>query len=278
MAAPTPVSSLVHSSTLVTAGVYLIFRFENLLNLINVNLLLFCIGSLTIFIASLRAFFEMDIKKIVALSTLRQLGIIITAMGAGFILLGYFHLLAHAFFKALLFIRAGSLIHRSERFQDLRVMGGNTEVMPFTKRIVVGASLSLCGLPFISAFYSKEIIIESLLIFNYRVYAYTLLVLGIFITIFYRTRFIIISIISYNRQRALFNKSDEDPVINLRIIILLTPAIVGGAVISQKLNFSPLFFLVTPYLKYVALIFLSAGIMRFILFFKIRIIFYKSLI
>merc|ERR1719211_149392 len=228
--------------------------------------------------ARLRAFFEIDIKKIVALSTLRQLGIIITAMGAGFILLGYFHLLAHAFFKALLFIRAGRLIHRSERFQDLRVMGGNTEVIPFTKRIVIGASLRLCGLPFMSAFYSKEIIIENLLMFNYRIYCYILLILGIFITIFYRTRFIIISIISYNRQRALFNKSDEDPVINLRIIILLTPAIVGGAVISQKLNFSPLFFLVTPYLKYVALIFLSAGIMRFILFFKIRIIFYKSLI
>merc|ERR1719211_55901 len=228
--------------------------------------------------ARLRAFFEIDIKKIVALSTLSQLGIIITAIGAGFILLGYFHLLAHAFFKALLFIRAGRLIHRSERFQDLRVMGGNTEVIPFTKRIVIGASLRLCGLPFMSAFYSKEIIIENLLMFNYRIYCYILLILGIFITIFYRTRFIIISIISYNRQRALFNKTDEDPITNTRIIILLAPAIIGGAIISQKLNFSPLFFLITPYLKYFALIFLLSGVIMFRLFFKFGIIFYKSLV
>ena len=278
IAAPTPVSSLVHSSTLVTAGVYLIFRFENLLNLVSINLLLFCVGSLTIFIARIRAFFEIDIKKIVALSTLSQLGIIITAIGAGFTLLGYFHLLAHAFFKALLFIRAGRLIHRSERFQDLRVMGGNTEVIPFTKRIVIGASLRLCGLPFMSAFYSKEIIIENLLMFNYRIYCYILLILGIFITIFYRARFIIISIISYNRQRALFNKTDEDPITNTRIIILLAPAIIGGAIISQKLNFSPLFFLITPYLKYFALIFLLSGVIMFRLFFKFGIIFYKSLV
>jgi NADH-ubiquinone oxidoreductase chain 5 len=113
IAAPTPVSSLVHSSTLVTAGVYLIFRFENLLILLNINTLLLGLGCLTIFIARLRAFFEIDIKKIVALSTLRQLGVIITRLGAGFRILGFFHLLSHAFFKALLFIRAGNLIHRS---------------------------------------------------------------------------------------------------------------------------------------------------------------------
>ena len=278
IAAPTPVSSLVHSSTLVTAGVYLIFRFENLLNLINVNLLLFCVGRLTIFMARLRAFFEIDIKKIVALSTLRQLGIIITAIGAGFMLLGYFHLLAHAFFKALLFIRAGRLIHSSERFQDLRVIGGNTEVIPLTKRVVIGASLSLCGLPFISAFYSKEIVIESLLIFNYRIYAYTLLVAGIFITIFYSTRFIVTSIISHNRQRSLLNKGDQDHLINIRIITLLAPAIIGGAAIRQKLNFSPLFFLVSPSLKYLTLTFLLSGVIIFILFFKFRVTFYKSLI
>ena len=228
--------------------------------------------------ARLRAFFEIDIKKIVALSTLRQLGIIITAIGAGFILLGYFHLLAHAFFKALLFIRAGSLIHRSERFQDLRVIGGNTEVIPLTKRVVVGASLSLCGLPFISAFYSKEIVIESLLIFNYRIYAYTLLVAGVFMTIFYSTRFIVTSIMAHNRQRSLLNKRDQDYLINIRIIVLLAPAVIGGAVIRQKLNFSPLFFLVSPSLKYLTLIFLLSGIIIFILFFKFRVSFYKSVV
>jgi len=97
MAAPTPVSSLVHSSTLVTAGVYLIFRFDNLLTYFNVNFFLLILGSLTIFLARIRAFFEIDLKKIVALSTLRQLGIIITSLGVGLRLLSIFHLLTHAF-------------------------------------------------------------------------------------------------------------------------------------------------------------------------------------
>ena len=142
-------------------------------------------------IARLRAFFEIEKKKIVALSTLRQLGVIISAIGAGFRVLGFFHLLAHAFFKALLFIRTGNLIHGSESYQDARVIGGGFEVMPFTNRIIITASLRLCGLPFISAFYSKEIIIERLLINNVSLYSYILLILGIFITVFYRVRFLI---------------------------------------------------------------------------------------
>jgi NADH-ubiquinone oxidoreductase chain 5 len=103
-------------------------------------------------------------------------------------------LLSHAFFKALLFVRAGNLIHRSESYQDLRVIGGNTEVIPFSKSIVIGSSLSLCGLPFISAFYSKEIIIERLLIYNLPVYSYFIIIIGVFITVFYRSRFLILSL------------------------------------------------------------------------------------
>jgi len=136
IAAPTPVSSLVHSSTLVTAGVYLIFRFESLLIFIKINNILLILGSLTIFIARLRAFFEIDIKKIVALSTLRQLGIIIVVIGSGLSILGFSHLLRHAFFKALLFIRAGNLIHESERYLDIRVIGGNREVTPLSKGVI----------------------------------------------------------------------------------------------------------------------------------------------
>jgi len=130
----------------------------------------------------------------VALSTLRQLGVIITALGAGFRSLGFFHLLTHAFFKALLFVRAGNLIHSSESYQDMRVMGGSSEVLPFTKRIILGASLSLCGLPFMSAFYSKEIIIERLLVYNLSFYRYFILILGILITVFYRFRLLTVAL------------------------------------------------------------------------------------
>jgi len=210
MAAPTPVSSLVHSSTLVTAGVYLIFRFNNLLIYFNINSIILVLGTLTMLMARLRAFFEIDIKKIVALSTLRQLGVIIVAIGAGFNLLGFFHLLSHAFFKALLFVRAGNMIHNSNNYQDLRTMGGRSEVMPLTKRVIIGCSLSLCGLPFMSAFYSKEMIIEGLLIYNLSIISYVFIILGVLITVFYRIRFLIISVRWVSRQQSLFNKADLD--------------------------------------------------------------------
>lgn len=259
-------SSLVHSSTLVTAGVYLIFRFENLLILLNINLFLLFIGCLTIFIARLRAFFEIDIKKIVALSTLSQLGVIIVRLGAGLGILGFFHLLSHAFFKALLFIRAGNLIHRSESYQDLRVIGGNTEVIPFSKSIVIGSSLSLCGLPFISAFYSKEIIIERLLVYNLPVYLYFIIIIGVFITVFYRSRFLILSLTWFNRQRSIFNKSDLDFTVNYRILMLLTPAVMGGAVIRQKLRSSCILLLITPNLKYFVLFLIISALILFYIF------------
>merc|ERR1719511_638373 len=202
MAAPTPVSSLVHSSTLVTAGVYLIFRFEIFIREIGFNRIIIFFGAITILIARMAAFSETDIKKIVALSTLSQLGIIITAIGVGFRVLAFFHLLTHAFFKALLFIGAGNLIHASERYQDSRETGGLTrEVIPFTTRIILLASIRLCGLPFMSAFYSKEIIIEIILIKTVSFYSYRMLCLGVSITVTYRIRLLVFSIIFFERQR-----------------------------------------------------------------------------
>merc|ERR1711997_651582 len=245
MAAPTPVSSLVHSSTLVTAGVYLLFRFDFILVYFRINKILLLLGVLTIFIARIRAFFEKDIKKIVALSTLSQLGVIIRALGAGFRLLGFFHLLSHAFFKALLFIRAGRLIHNSNRYQDLRKMGGSADVLPFTKRIIIGCLISLCGLPFISAFYSKEIIIESLLIFNLSFVSYFIIILGICITLFYRLRFLFISIRYRPRHFILGFKSDRDILTNIRIGLLFLPAVSGGSFVRMYIKFS--FFLIISF-------------------------------
>ena len=274
IAAPTPVSSLVHSSTLVTAGVYLIFRLEGLLIFINLRNILLIIGSLTMLIARLRAFFEIDIKKIVALSTLRQLGVIISAIGAGFRVLGFFHLLAHAFFKALLFIRTGNLIHGSESYQDARVIGGGFEVMPFTNRIIITASLRLCGLPFISAFYSKEIIIERLLINNVSLYSYILLILGIFITVFYRVRFLINSFTWINRQRSLILKNDLDIKVNLRILILLVPAINGGRFVGGHLKLAK-FILIPTNLKLGGVLLIIFGAWLFILIFKAPVNFFR---
>merc|ERR1712241_700848 len=114
IAAPTPVSSLVHSSTLVTAGVYLLIRINLIIIEINISKFLFIIGMITI---------EIDIKKIIALSTLRQLGIIMLILGSGNPILSFFHLISHAFFKAILFICAGMIIHNIKDYQDIRKIG-----------------------------------------------------------------------------------------------------------------------------------------------------------
>merc|ERR1712115_733865 len=126
MAAPTPVSALVHSSTLVTAGVYLLIRINILLNGIGISNILMVIGTFTIFMAGCAAMLEIDIKKVIALSTLSQLGIIIIIIGAGAPILAYFHLLSHAFFKAILFICAGMIIHNIKDYQDIRKIGLTT--------------------------------------------------------------------------------------------------------------------------------------------------------
>lgn len=124
IAAPTPVSSLVHSSTLVTAGVYLLIRFYASLRMFYYFcFFVFFSGVITCFMASLAAIYEYDLKKIIALSTLRQLGVMIIALGLGFPMLAFFHLVTHALFKALLFICAGTIIHSRYNNQDIRFIG-----------------------------------------------------------------------------------------------------------------------------------------------------------
>lgn len=158
IAAPTPVSALVHSSTLVTAGVYLIIRFHHLL---GANFFLLYVGCLTIFMSGLGANFEIDLKKIIALSTLSQLGVIIFTLSLGLIELAFFHLLSHALFKSLLFLCAGVYIHGAGDCQDIRLLGGVMKSIPVRSLFFGCCSLSLCGFPFLSGFYSKDLILES---------------------------------------------------------------------------------------------------------------------
>jgi NADH-ubiquinone oxidoreductase chain 5 len=161
IAAPTPVSALVHSSTLVTAGVFLLIRFYPFLHLsrfFNISILL--IATCTILIAGLCATTECDIKKIIALSTLSQLGIIITSLALNLPILTFFHITTHALFKALLFIGAGTFINYHNHSQDLRWMGNLTNQIPITVACISIANLALCGFPFIAGFYSKDYIIE----------------------------------------------------------------------------------------------------------------------
>jgi len=185
IAAPTPVSALVHSSTLVTAGVYLIIRFNYFL---GSNFYLFYLGCATMFISGLGANFEIDLKKIIALSTLSQLGVIIFILSLGFRELAFFHLLAHALFKSLLFLCAGVYIHGAGDCQDIRYLGGAIGSMPVSSVFFGCCSLSLCGFPFLSGFYSKDLILEVYIMGEINVIIIAGVILGTFFTVTYSAR------------------------------------------------------------------------------------------
>jgi len=148
------------------------------------------IGIITILLARLRALFETDLKKIVALSTLRQLGIMFLRLGLGSYLIRYFHLLTHAFFKALLFLATGAIIHRRKDYQDLRLTGGRTFRLPTVNRFILISRFSLIGLPFMSAFFSKEIILEIIILKNFNFVIYVIIIRGVILTAIYGSRFI----------------------------------------------------------------------------------------
>ena len=187
MAAPTPVSSLVHSSTLVTAGVYLLIRFYARLDVFILKFLLL-LGLATIVIRRVRANLEYDLKKIIALSTLRQLGIMVVILSLGRPELAFFHLLVHAVFKALLFICAGFIIHLFGNLQDIRFIGGVSIKIPLLRSYFILANLSLCGMPFLRGFYSKDLVYEVSSRYEIRLFIYFIYYLSIGLTVSYTFR------------------------------------------------------------------------------------------
>jgi len=161
MEGPTPVSALIHAATMVTAGVFLVVRCSYIYELNN-NILLFValIGGFTCFFSSIIGAFQFDIKKIVAYSTCSQLGYMFFSSGLSNYYIGFFHLFNHAFFKALLFLSMGSIIHALFDEQDFRKMGGLIRLLPFTYVMVLIGSLALMGFPFLTGFYSKDFLLE----------------------------------------------------------------------------------------------------------------------
>ena len=228
MAAPTPVSALVHSSTLVTAGVYLLIRFNYLLMSFDLLKYLILVGVFTIFIAGLGAMRELDIKKVIALSTLRQLGVMIITIGVGFPLIGFFHLVAHAFFKALLFICAGILIHNFKDYQDIRLMSRSACFIPFTLRMFMTANLRLCGLPFIAGFYSKDLILEIFIMRRLNLFIFIIIILSTALTVLYSCRLAFLLGANRFKGERLTGIKDFDPVVVVGYSFLLVPSIFGG--------------------------------------------------
>jgi NADH:ubiquinone oxidoreductase subunit 5 (subunit L)/multisubunit Na+/H+ antiporter MnhA subunit len=169
MEGPTPVSAMIHAATMVTAGLYLLLRCSFLIILSAVALkLIFFIGVLTVLVTSVLGMWQYDIKKIIAFSTCSQLGYMMTIIGNSYFSLGFFHLLTHAFFKALLFLAAGGVIHAMQGEQDLRRLAGSLSVFRkeyspgFLQSAFLIGTLSITGLVFYSGYYSKEAILFSL--------------------------------------------------------------------------------------------------------------------
>ncbi|XP_076182748.1 NADH-ubiquinone oxidoreductase chain 5-like [Ptiloglossa arizonensis] len=190
MTAPTPISSLVHSSTLVTAGVYLLIRYRKIIIINNINFYLTLISRLTILIAGLIANFEYDLKKIIAFSTLRQLGFILIILRLGYRELAFFHLVVHALFKSNIFICAGDFIHRIIGNQDIRKYGGLVKIFPLKRIIIIICLLNLAGFPFRSGFYSKDIFLEYFFAEKYNLIIIMIVYISTFLTICYRIRLI----------------------------------------------------------------------------------------
>jgi len=199
MEGPTPVSALIHAATMVTAGVFLLARCSfiyeysyDVLGYISV------IGSLTAFCASTIGLVQNDLKRVIAYSTCSQLGYMVFACGLSNYSAGVFHLSNHAFFKALLFLSAGSIIHAVNDEQDMRKMGGLRNLLPFTYNMVVIGSLALIGFPFLTGFYSKDLVLElAFSKFSYFGYfSYFLGTFGAFLTAFYSTRLLCLTFLT----------------------------------------------------------------------------------
>lgn len=242
IAAPTPVSALVHSSTLVTAGVYLLIRFSFFLRSSSLNVL-FVLSVLTMFIAGLVASFEFDIKKIIALSTLSQLGVIMFSISLGLYKIAFFHLVAHALFKALLFLCAGSVIHGFHGSQDIRNLGGVTLNYPLVSVLINLSNLSLCGIPFISGFYSKDMVVEFAVQGYWNFFLIIVIYLRLGLTVFYSIRLSFYSFINFPSGFCTKSIGDKDVFIMTPVMCLSLLSLISGPCLSNFLFFPSLVFL-----------------------------------
>nr|AIW64899.1 NADH dehydrogenase subunit 5 [Ictinogomphus sp. MT-2014] len=254
MAAPTPVSALVHSSTLVTAGVYLMIRFNPLIMSTGVGKYLLLIGGMTMFMSGLGANFEFDLKKIIALSTLSQLGLMMSILSMGYYQLAFFHLLTHALFKALLFMCAGVIIHNMGDCQDIRYMGGLVMFMPLTSSCFMVSNLALCGMPFLAGFYSKDIILEMSLVSNLNFISFLLFFISTGLTACYTFRLVYYSMSGELSMFSCYGLSDEGWWMLKGMLGMLFMAVVGGSLLSWVIFPVPLMICLPASMKLLALI------------------------
>ncbi len=237
MEGPTPISALIHAATMVTAGIFMVARMSPLFELSETALsFILVIGSLTAFLMGLIGIVQNDIKRVVAYSTLSQLGYMTVGLGASAYAASIFHLMTHAFFKALLFLAAGSVIIAMHHVQDMRKMGGLKKYMPITYWTSLVGSLALIGFPGFAGYFSKDSIIESVHLSNIpgSGFAYVSVLLGVFITAFYSFRMFFLVFHGKERMddhtRAHLKESPW--VVTLPLVLLAIPSVIAGYLID----------------------------------------------
>uniref|UniRef100_UPI0030DF60D3 NADH dehydrogenase subunit 5 n=1 Tax=Echinolaelaps fukienensis TaxID=2902762 RepID=UPI0030DF60D3 len=240
MAAPTPVSSLVHSSTLVTAGIYMIIRLHIFFSNNFFSELLMISSILTMFLAGISAMFEMDMKKIIALSTLSQLGVMMMILSTKNFELALFHLMTHAMFKACLFLCAGAIIHNSLNWQDIRHISLMSKLSPFISSSLIITNFSLMGFPFLSGFYSKDMILEFMYLSNNSIIFLILIIMSTMLTSMYSLR--LLYFIIKNNNNTYMSNYHDNIFINLPIFFMSFTVIFFGSMINWMLFFNPMFF------------------------------------